>query len=182
MLPAATPTPKYQLKPYEQMTYPGQRTRIDVKTVLGECIADPELKLYQYLDIDEFNRLRFLGVYDEHSSFSSTDLLVKAVQWSARRGIRVECVQTDNGSESTNRFTSEAAKRFYKTRHFYSLADFAKPADRTFKSVLTISPRAPASGFLPKSFPPPTLSSMLGKPAILFGYKQKSNIARSIFA
>ena len=32
-------------KPYQQMTYPGQRIQVDVKVVPRRCIADPELRL-----------------------------------------------------------------------------------------------------------------------------------------
>ena len=46
-------------KPYQQMTYPGQRVQVDVKVVPRRCITDPELRLYQYTAIDEFTRLRF---------------------------------------------------------------------------------------------------------------------------
>lgn len=96
----------YKPKPYEQMAYPGQRVQVDVKVVPHRCIATPELRLFQYTAIDEFTRLRFLDAYPEQSTFSSADFLRKLVRWYARRGIRVECVQTDNGFEFTNRFSS----------------------------------------------------------------------------
>ena len=107
----APPKPQkpYTPKPYEQMTYPGQRVQVDVKVVPRRCIADPELRLFQYTAIDEFTRLRFLAAYPEQSTYSSADFLSKLVKWFARRGIRVECVQTDNGFEFTNRFAN--AKR-----------------------------------------------------------------------
>ena len=88
------------------MTYPGQRIQLDVKVVPRRCIADPELRLYQYTAIDEFTRLRFLAAYPEQSTCSSADFLKKLFKWYARRGIRVECVQTDNGFEFTNRFSN----------------------------------------------------------------------------
>ena len=104
LFPQAEKKPAYKPKPYEQMTYPGQRVQVDVKVVPRKCIADPELRLFQYTAIDEFTRLRFLAAYPEQSTFSSADFLKKLVRWYARRGIRVECVQTDNGPEFTNRF------------------------------------------------------------------------------
>ena len=104
LFPQAEKKPAYKPKPYEQMTYPGQRVQVDVKVVPRKCIADPELRLFQYTAIDEFTRLRFLAAYPEQSTFSSADFLRKLVRWYARRGIRVECVQTDNGPEFTNRF------------------------------------------------------------------------------
>ena len=80
--------------------------QVDVKAVPRKCIADPELRLFQYTAIDEFTRLRFLAAYPEQSTYSSADFLRRLTAWYARRGIKVECVQTDNGSEFTNRFSS----------------------------------------------------------------------------
>ena len=88
------------------MTYPGQRVQVDVKVVPRVCIADPELRLFQYTAIDEFTRLRFLAAYPEQSTYSSADFLRRLTAWYARRGIEVECVQTDNGFEFTNRFSN----------------------------------------------------------------------------
>ena len=99
------PKKKYQPKPYEQMQYPGQRIQIDVKVVPRYCIADPELKLYQYTAIDEYSRYRILGAYSEQSTYSSADFLRKVVAAFSRRGVKVECIQTDNGFEFTNRFS-----------------------------------------------------------------------------
>ena len=96
----------YKPKPYEQMTYPGQRIQMDVKVVPRRCITDPELRLFQYTAIDEFTRLRFLAAYPEQSTYSSADFLERLCKWYARRRIRMECVQTDNGFEFTNRFSN----------------------------------------------------------------------------
>lgn len=104
MFPQPKPAKPYIPKSYEQMQYPGQRVQMDVKTVPRRCIADTELKLFQYSAIDEYSRLRFLGAYEEQSTHSSADFLQKATAWFKRRGIRIECVQTDNGFEFTNRF------------------------------------------------------------------------------
>ena len=100
------PKKKYHPKPYEQMQYPGQRVQIDVKVVPRYCIADPQLKLYQYTAIDEYSRYRILGAYPEQSTYSSADFLRKVVAAFARKGVKVECVQTDNGFEFTNRFSN----------------------------------------------------------------------------
>ena len=104
--PAAKPKKGYKPKPYEQMTHPGERVQIDVKVVPRRCIADPDLRLYQYTAIDEFTRVRILGAYPEQSTYSSADFLRKIVKKYARIGIKVECVQTDNGFEFTNRFSN----------------------------------------------------------------------------
>ena len=100
------PRKKYKPKPYEQMQYPGQRVQIDVKVVPKSCIADPELRLYQYTAIDEYSRYRILGAYPEQSTYSSADFLRRVVTAFQRKGVTVECVQTDNGFEFTNRFSN----------------------------------------------------------------------------
>ena len=120
MFPQETPKNHYTPKPYEQMTYPGQRVQVDVKVVPRRCIADPELRLFQYTAIDEFTRLRFLAAYPEQSTCSSADFLNKLVRWYARKGIQVECIQTDNGFEFTNRFSNskkDILTLFEKTAH-----------------------------------------------------------------
>ena len=105
--PVKLPNPKYIPKPYEPMLYPGQRVQIDVKHVPASCIVAPDdhrsKKYYQYTAIDEYSRFRYVEGFDEISTYSSTVFLehmLKAFRFS------VECVQTDNGPEFTNRFTS----------------------------------------------------------------------------
>ena len=106
LFPQPEPKAAYKPKPYQQMTYPGERVQIDVKVVPRSCIADPQLRLFQYTAIDEFTRLRFLAAYPEQSTYSSADFLKKMTAWYARHGIKVKCVQTDNGFEFTNRFSN----------------------------------------------------------------------------
>ena len=75
LFPSKEKKTAYKPKPYQQMTYPGQRIQVDVKVVPRRCITDPELRLYQYTAIDEFTRLRFLAAYPEQSTCSSADFL-----------------------------------------------------------------------------------------------------------
>ena len=70
---------KYQPKPYQQMTYPGQRVQVDVKVVPRKCIANTQLRLFQYTAIDELPRLRFLAAYPEQSTYSSANFLKRLV-------------------------------------------------------------------------------------------------------
>lgn len=118
LLPTPKPKKVYIPKPYEQMTYPGQRVQVDVKVVPRSCIADPELRLFQYTAIDEYSRMRFLAAYEEQSTYSSANFLEKMAAWFRRRGVTVKCVQTDNGFEFTNRFSNskkDIPTRFEKT-------------------------------------------------------------------
>ena len=100
------PNPKYIPKPYEQMTYPGQRIQVDVKFVPSACLKNSAVigkQFFQYTAIDEYSRWRFVEAFDEHNTYSSAlflEHLVKAFP------MPIECVQTDNGTEFTNRFTS----------------------------------------------------------------------------
>lgn len=97
---------KRKSKPYEQMTHPGERIQIDVKVVPRSCLANKEERLYQYTAIDEYSRYRILGAYPEQSTYSSSEFLKKIVQQFQKLGVKIECVQTDNGFEFTNRFSN----------------------------------------------------------------------------
>lgn len=104
------PNPKYIPKPYEQMQYPGQRCQIDVKFVPAGCLvgAAAEQKYYQYTFIDEYSRFRYLEAFEEHSTYSSTQFLLHVIE---KFPFQIECVQTDNGLEFTNRLNSKGTKR-----------------------------------------------------------------------
>lgn len=99
------PKKKYVPKPMEQMRYPGQRIQIDVKFVPTSCITAKGERYYQYTAIDEYSRLRYLEAFEEHSTYSSADFLKNAAAFFKKHGFNIECVQTDNGSEFTNRFS-----------------------------------------------------------------------------
>ena len=103
------PNPKHIAKPYERMAYPGQRIQVDVKFVPSACLVNEAKgqRFYQCTAIDEYSRWRFVEAFEEHSTYSSAlfvDHLVKAFPFP------IECVQTDNGSEFTNRFTTHRDK------------------------------------------------------------------------
>lgn len=101
------PNPKYIPKPYEQMDHPGQRIQVDVKFVPSACLKNSKVigkQFFQYTAIDEYSRWRFVEAFEEHNTYSSAQFvehLVKAFP------CPVECIQTDNGNEFTNRFTSQ---------------------------------------------------------------------------
>lgn len=100
------PNPKYIPKPYEQMAYPGQHIQVDVRFVPSACLKNSAVigkQFFQYTAIDEYSRWRFVEAFEEHNTYSSAlflQHLVKAFP------VPIECVQTDNGTEFTNRFTS----------------------------------------------------------------------------
>ncbi len=107
----------YVPKPCEQMTYPGERVQVDVKVVPRACCPDG-LRFFQYTAIDEFSRIRYLAACDEQSTYSSADFLKKAYTFFKKQEFTIECVQTDNGFEFTNRFAQsrrESITLFEKT-------------------------------------------------------------------
>lgn len=95
---------KYIPKPYQQMTYPGERVQIDVKYVPRECMSkelqEREERYYQYTAIDEYTRQRVLWASKEHSTYASVEFLKIVTE---KFKYRIKCIQTDNGGEFTNR-------------------------------------------------------------------------------
>jgi len=110
------PKPKkktYKPKPYQQMTFPGERVQIDVKIVprsckVGEAATD---SLVPYTAIDEFSRLRYLKACKGQSTHSSKDFLLSLITYYIKQGIEVHCIQTDNGFEFTNRLAGNQTQR-----------------------------------------------------------------------
>ena len=102
---------KYEPKPYEEMTHPGERIQIDVKYVPSNCltkeIKEADGRYYQYTAIDEYTRQRVLWASKEHSTYASAefiDIIIKKFKYP------IECIQTDNGFEFTNKLNAQKAK------------------------------------------------------------------------
>ena len=113
-------------KPMEQMTFAGERVQIDVKVVPKKCINSREFEQwYQYTAIDEYSRIRYIEAFREHNTYASTVFLVHLKENLKKRyGIEIQCIQTDNGFEFTNRYTKgnresmfEKALRKLSIRH-----------------------------------------------------------------
>ncbi len=100
------PRQTYKPKPYAAAQYPGQKVQIDVKFVPRYCVAG-DTKYYQYTAIDEYSRLVYREMYDEHSTYSSQDFIRKVIAFFP---FKIELVQTDNGTEWTNVLLSNAPK------------------------------------------------------------------------
>ena len=105
------PNPKYTPKPYEKMQYPGQRVQIDVKYVPSSCLVGAAAAeaaetggYFQYTFIDEYSRFRYLEAFKEHNTYSSSEFIKHCVK---RFPYAIECVQTDNGFEFTNRMLQQ---------------------------------------------------------------------------
>ena len=103
---------EYEPKPYQQMTYPGERVQIDVKYVpaksLTEEVKEMDGRYYQYTAIDEYTRKRVLWASKEQSTSASTEFLKVIMK---KFKFKIECIQTDNGFEFTNRLNWQGTKK-----------------------------------------------------------------------
>jgi len=96
---------KQKAKEYARAEYPGQKLQVDVKYVPSCCAVDGH-KYYQYTAVDECTRWTFRYMYDEHSTYSSTDFLVRLIK---EFPVPIREIQTDNGREFTKAlFTNNA--------------------------------------------------------------------------
>lgn len=86
--------------PYERAAYPGQKVQIDVKFAPNYCVSNGQ-KYYQYTAVDECSRWTFREMYEEHSSYSSKDFLIKLIR---AIPFPIREIQTDNGREFTNAY------------------------------------------------------------------------------
>ena len=85
-------------KPYQRAEYPGQKVQIDVKFVPSYCVTTGK-KYYQYTAVDECTRWTYREMYEEHSTYSSTQFLINLIK---KCPFPIREIQTDNGSEFTN--------------------------------------------------------------------------------
>jgi len=108
---------KKKPKPYQRAEYPGQKVQIDVKYVPNDCVANGQ-KYYQFTAVDECTRYPFREMYDEHSTYSAKDFLMKLVFNSP---FPIRKAQTDNGTEFTNALLVVKAK--HKTLFEQALLD-----------------------------------------------------------
>ena len=97
-------------------TYPGERVQIDVKYVPRECLPkklkDLGIRYYQYTAIDEYTRLRYTYFCEEHNTYESTIFINKLIKYFP---FKIKLVQTDNGTEFTNKLVWQAFGRDKKT-------------------------------------------------------------------
>jgi transposase InsO family protein len=88
----------YKPQLYKRADYPGQKVQMDVKFVPSYCVSNGQ-KYYQYTAIDECTRLVYREMYEEHSTYSSYDFLMKLIR---AFPFPIREIQTDNGTEFTN--------------------------------------------------------------------------------
>ncbi len=118
-------------KPYQRAEYPGQKMQLDVKYVPSWCVSNGQ-KYYQYTAIDECTRVVYREIYDEHSTFSSTDFLMKLIQ---AFPFPIREIQTDNGTEWTTQLLVKDPEN--KTLFERALADM----DIIYHRIRVATPR-----------------------------------------
>ena len=118
-------------KPYQRAEYPGQKVQIDVKYVPSRCVANGE-KYYQFTAVDECTRWTFREMYEEHSTYSAKDFLVKLVTTAP---FPLRLVQTDNGTEFTNALL--VTKAMHKSLFEQALLDM----DIQYQRIRVATPR-----------------------------------------
>ena len=90
----------YCPKPYNTPKTIGEKMQLDVKYVPSHCYSGKDgKKFYQYTIIDEASRERFIHAYEEQSSYSTADFVIRAIKYF---GYIPKMIQTDNGFEFTN--------------------------------------------------------------------------------
>jgi len=94
---------KRKNKPYAAAEFPGQKVQIDVKYVPRECAVD-EKQYYEFIAVDEYSRWTFRYMYEERSTYSARDFLIRFLNAFPYKVYRV---QTDNGSEFTKQLWND---------------------------------------------------------------------------
>lgn len=122
---------KKKPKPYQRAEYPGQKVQIDVKYVPSQCVANGQ-KYYQFTAVDECTRWTFREMYDEHSTYSAKDFLIKLLDTAP---FPVREAQTDNGTEFTNALLVTKSK--HKSLFEQALADM----DILYHRIRVATPR-----------------------------------------
>lgn len=82
--------------------------------VLSPIVTGLKEKFYQYTDIDEYSRFRFIMVFKGQSTYSSAQFvnaLVEAFEFP------IECIQTDNGLEFIKSFSGRKKENFRASKN-----------------------------------------------------------------
>jgi len=106
-----------KLRPYQRADYPGQKVQIDVKYVPRNCVTNWR-QYYQFTAVDECSRHVFREMYEDKSTYSAKDFLIKLVTSSP---FPIRLAQTDNGVEFTNALMVKSSK--HKTLFEQALDD-----------------------------------------------------------
>ena len=108
----------------------GERVQIDVKYVPRDCLVKGMPQLYQYTAVDECTRLRCRVIFDEHSNWNA----VRFLHYVRKKfPFKIQCVQTDNGTEFTNAFLNPGKLSEFE--------QYLKKENITHKRIRVATPR-----------------------------------------
>lgn len=97
-------------KEYHGATIPGEKMQMDVKFVPINCVPEwlqkEGKRYYQWTIIDEATSLRYLYWYDSKDAENTVDFVERARKYFP---FEIKKIQTDNGTEFTNRFMNTKA-------------------------------------------------------------------------
>ena len=100
----------------EKVYYPGEKVQIDVKYVPRECMSkdlqEQGEKFYQYTTLDEYTRLRYIWFVNDHNTYMSSEFVKRVVK---AFPFKIKAIQTDNGTEFTNRLNWNSFLRSKET-------------------------------------------------------------------
>ena len=84
---------------------PGEKLQVDVKYVPMECVVGKIAgqRLYQYTAIDECTGLRYIDIFEDKTSETAAKFIYQARKYFP---FEIMKIQTDNGTEFTNRFVN----------------------------------------------------------------------------
>lgn len=98
-----------EIRRYPEILIPGEKVQIDVKEVPFNCLRGEALRnnrhFYQWTAIDECTRWRFVYAFEEHTPENSVRFLKTLIK---ECPFRIRTIQTDNGTEFTYKFISDA--------------------------------------------------------------------------
>lgn len=100
ILPKPKRNQKKHTKRYE-MPQPGDLVQIDVKYVPYLIRGQ---QYYQFTAIDDCSRWRFADIYPEKSTYSTKEFVQRLLR---EAPFPIRCIQTDGGTEFTNRYVSD---------------------------------------------------------------------------
>ena len=121
---------RHVAQPYDTPKIAGERVQIDVKYVPRDCLVKGMPQLYQYTAVDECTRLRCRVIFDEHSNWNA----VRFLHYVRKKfPFKIQCVQTDNGTEFTNAFLNPGKLSEFE--------QYLKKENITHKRIRVATPR-----------------------------------------
>lgn len=99
--------------PKQTKNYPGQLVQMDIKYVPKECIGfdSKGISYYQITAIDTYSSKRVLGMVDEKSVTNTARF---ALELEEKMGFKIDCIQTDNGSEFLSTHPNAKGKTIFQ--------------------------------------------------------------------